>query len=315
MRRILRRPVKVVFLCAIAVLMGFLPALSTAEASYPKPVGNVNDFVGVLSSEDIANLDALIQSVFNQTGVTYAVAIVDTRGSESLEVYAAKLFEEWGIGKKGDDRGLLVLLCMKEREVRVEVGYGLEPVITDARAGECRDKMIPYFKEGQYGKGIYAGLLHATKYIEKEMNLKVDVTPATRSYEQFTRMFYIPVGLVLAFPVLVMILAVSIGLMVRKKHLTCPRCRSRLAVTEKVISPASAIASGLGAKVYTCPVCGYYREDQFRIPPIVRYRGGGPMGPMGPGPFFGGPRGGGGFSGPTGFGGGRSGGGGASGKW
>ena len=103
-----------------------------------------------------------------QTGVTFAAAIIEDHGDESIEEYAVHLYETWGIGKKGEDKGLLVVVSMAEHDLRAEDGYCLEPVITDARAGDVLDEMIPYFREGEYGKGLYAGLLVAADYVAKD---------------------------------------------------------------------------------------------------------------------------------------------------
>ena len=84
-------------------------------ATYPEPKGNINDFVSVLTLSDIANLNALVNAVFEQTGATFAVAMPD-HGDESIEIYGVSL-RKWGIGQEGEDRGLLVILSMEEREL------------------------------------------------------------------------------------------------------------------------------------------------------------------------------------------------------
>jgi uncharacterized membrane protein YgcG len=174
--------------------------------------------------------------------------------------------------------------------------------------------MTGYLQKGEYGQGIYAGLLLAAQYIAKDAGVSLEVKPATKEYEpvvQDGRPF--PVGLlaaVISFPVL---LAAFFGMRGRR----CPRCKSRLAVTDRVVQGATYDAGGLALKVLHCPKCGYHDEKPFRISRLTRPGTGG-MPPIGPGGFWGGlggGKGGGGFSGPRGFGGGRSGGGGASRKW
>ena len=76
----------------------------------------------------------------------------------SIEQAAVALFEQWGVGKKGKDNGILLLAAMKERKLRIEVGYGLEPIIPDGLAGEIiRISIAPRFKEGRFGDGLYSG--------------------------------------------------------------------------------------------------------------------------------------------------------------
>ncbi|QUL99142.1 MAG: TPM domain-containing protein [Candidatus Fermentithermobacillus carboniphilus] len=303
--------------CILLVLFLLGVSLGFAEPRYPEPTGNINDYVGVLSRSDIANLNALVDAVLRQTGVTLAVAIVENHGDETLEVYSAKLYEKWGIGKKNEDKGLLVVVSMEEHDLRMEVGYGLEPVITDSRAGECLDKMLPYFKNGEFGKGLYAGLYHAAQYIAEDAGVKLDIKAASPEYESFLARPVIP--FIWQWLLAVIGLALFAGIFAAVRGVRCPRCKSRLSVVDRVIREASYSVGGIAVRVYQCPVCGYRREKTYRTHPLVKPPGGGlpPMG--GPGPFFGGgfggKPGGGGFSGPQGFGGGRSGGGGASRKW
>lgn len=290
-------------------------AASSVYAAYPKATGNINDFAGVLTGEDKANLEALVNAVLDQTGVTFAVAIIEDHGDESIEEYAVHLYETWGIGKKGEDKGLLVVVSMAEHDLRAEVGYGLEPVITDARAGDVLDEMIPYFREGEYGKGLYAGLLVAADYVAKDAGVTLDLKAKTKEYEDFyVEPRGVPLGLLALFlglPVLAMTY-----LAVRGRR--CPRCKSRLTVTDRVIQQATYDAGGIAKTILHCPKCGYHDEKERRISKLQRPGAGGGF-PLGPGPFWGGSgRGGrssGGFTGPRGFGGGRSGGGGASRKW
>ena len=313
------RPAAVIVAAAVALSFAVLsaslyPAQALAAASYPKATGNVNDFASVLSSDDKANLDALVDAALKQTGVTFAVAIVKDHGDESLEAYSANLYEKWGIGAKGQDKGLLVVVSMQEHDLRMEVGYGLEPVITDARSGECLDKMLPYFKNNQYGKGLYAGLLLAAQYIAKDAGVTLSVKPATKSYENLqSEPAKAPVGLIsalVAIPTLLIAYFVSRG----KR---CPRCKGRMTVTDRIVQGATYDAGGLAMKIYHCSKCGYHDERPYKTSRLSR-PGGGIFPPIGPGPFWGGGfgrGGGGGFSGPRGFGGGRSGGGGAGRKW
>ena len=310
----------VVAACVIAVIVFALSgsaALAAASANYPKPTGNVNDYVGVLSSGDKANLDALIDAVLRQTGTTFAVAIVPDHGDESLEMYAANLYEKWGIGQKGQDKGLLIVVSMKERDLRAEVGYGLEPIITDARAGDCLDKMTPYFSRGEYGKGLYAGLLAAAQYVAKDAGVALDIKPVTRDYQGIgapSPSVGVPLGVAGAIVGVPLLIAVFLGL--RGKR--CPRCGARLSVTDRVVQKATYDVGGLAMQVLHCPKCGYHDEKPYKTSRLGRPPGGGVGIPPVGGPFWGGlggGRSGGGFSGPRGFGGGRSGGGGASRKW
>ncbi len=290
-------------------------AASTGFAAYPKPTGNINDYAGVLTATDKANLEKLVNAVLEQTGTTFAAAIIKDHGDESIQEYAVHLYETWGIGKKGEDKGLLVVISIAERELRAEVGYGLEPVITDARAGDVLDAMKPYLREEEFGKGLYAGLLVAAEYVARDAGVTLDLEAATKEYEEFyTEPLDIPFGFLALF------LGIPIAAITyfAWRGRRCPRCQSRLTVTDRVIEKATYDAGGLAMTILHCPKCGYHQETERRTNKLQRPGTGGGS-TMGPGPFWGGfGRGGkssGGFSGPRGFGGGRSGGGGASRKW
>lgn len=304
---------------SLLILTSVIPPVpAVAAATYPAATGNVNDFAGVLSGADKANLEALANAVLDQTGTTFAVAVIKDHGDESIEMYAANLYEKWGIGAKGEDKGLLVVLSMAEHDVKAEVGYGLEGVITDRRAGECLDKMTPYFKQDQYGQGLYAGLMVAAQYVAADAGVELDVNASTPDYQRIASRPEAPspavVGAVAGLVGVPLLLLAFFGL--RGKR--CPRCKGKLVATDRIVQGATYDAGGLAMKIYTCPKCGYHNERPYRTGRLNKPYGGG-MGPIGGGPFWGGlgggKSGGGGFSGPRGFGGGRSGGGGASRKW
>jgi len=127
------------------------------EAPLPKPDGFVNDFAGVLTPGE---RDALLQitgELERTTSIELGIAVVDSVAPRDSKSYAVDLFNQWGIGKKGQDNGVLILLAMKERRVEIEVGYGLEGKITDARAGLLLDRYaVPEFREGRFGAGLVA---------------------------------------------------------------------------------------------------------------------------------------------------------------
>ncbi|MEO0203137.1 MAG: TPM domain-containing protein [candidate division WOR-3 bacterium] len=133
---------------------------------FPEPIGFLNDYANVLNRRQVEDLENQLKEIENKTSVEIAIAIFDSIGY-SIEEYANLLFERWGIGKKGKDNGILILISMKERRVRIEVGYGLEEVITDGIAGDIiRNKIAPYFREGNY----YLGLKSALNEIENRIS-------------------------------------------------------------------------------------------------------------------------------------------------
>ncbi|HEX8431577.1 MAG TPA: TPM domain-containing protein [Longimicrobium sp.] len=133
--------------------------LFLAGATYPEPVGYVNDFVGILPDEQRDALEVELRDYEARTTVEVAVAIVGSLDGESISDYANGLFRAWGVGKAGVNNGVLVLVALRERRVRIEVGYGLEARLTDdAAARIMRESMVPSFRAGDYPGGIRDGV-------------------------------------------------------------------------------------------------------------------------------------------------------------
>ena len=135
------------------------PILLSAYTSPGNPKGFVNDFAGMLKPETVTTLETTLNSFSQQTGNQISVVTVPTLGDESIETYAEKLFQEWGIGDEEKDSGLLLLVARDERELRIEVGYGLEPVITDIESSRIiREEITPAFKNSDYDAGVMSGV-------------------------------------------------------------------------------------------------------------------------------------------------------------
>ena len=98
--------------------------------------------------------------------------------------YAADLYKQLGVGPKKDDRGVLLLVAPNDRRYRVEVGYGLEPVINDARAGDAGRLMAPYFRQGDYSSGITAGAWQLAKYVADDKGVTLTGAPQLRPVRQ-----------------------------------------------------------------------------------------------------------------------------------
>lgn len=145
-----------------SLLMFFTFFLGAANAlaediKIPAPVGDiyVQDFANVLTETEKAELINLGRSIEDQTTAQVAVLTVPTIGDLAIEDYANKAFRQYGIGSKEKDNGVLLVLAMNERKVRIEVGYGLEGRIPDAKAGRILDEYaIPYLKNQQPNKAV-----------------------------------------------------------------------------------------------------------------------------------------------------------------
>lgn len=123
-----------------------------------KPVGHVNDFAGVMSAEDHSATERLLIELENKTGVQVAVVSLKSMEGGQIDDFATRLFERWGVGQKGKDNGMLLLAAIEDRKVRVEVGYGLEGVLSDAATGRLIDQyIVPSFRTGDYSGGLRRG--------------------------------------------------------------------------------------------------------------------------------------------------------------
>lgn len=138
-----------------------------------QPRGYVNDFAGVIDEPSQHRLTRLATLLDQKTKAQLAIVTIDTLGDEPIEDFTVRLFEAWHIGHK-DDRGALLLLVIKDRKSRLEVGYGLEPIIPDGYAGSVLREMRPFLRDGRYGDALYAGSALIAERIARESGVKLD---------------------------------------------------------------------------------------------------------------------------------------------
>ena len=178
--------------------------VSRAGTPLPKPRGLVNDFANVISPQYEQKLTQVTGELLKKTNIPIVVVTMPDIGGEDYNEYANRLYEAWGIGKKGDDRGVLVFVTLKERKMRLEIGYGLEGLIPDGMAGEIRDKyMIPYLKQDRFGEGILNGTLAIANIIAKDAHVsltgQMPVKRPARRPSLFSALFPILIFLLLLF--------------------------------------------------------------------------------------------------------------------
>lgn len=158
----------------IAVFLGSLFFSIACMASIPVPPysAQVVDLTSTLSTSEKTNLIQTL-SEFEQNsrqGAQFAVLIVPTTEEESIEQFATRVFDQWKIGKKDRDNGVLLLVAKEDRTLRIEVGYGLEGAITDVTSGRIiRNTILPEFQQNNYFAGIKAGVTQLTALINQEI--------------------------------------------------------------------------------------------------------------------------------------------------
>jgi uncharacterized protein len=203
---------------AVTVLVS--PMLASAQA-LPMLQGPVNDFANVIEPAVERQLDTRIRALLGASGESVVVVTVPTyKPFGSIEEYATKLFASAGVGDREKDRGVLVVLAVEDRAVRIETGYGVEDVITDGYAGETiRRAMLPAFRERRYGEGVLAG---TTRLIQRIADARgITLTDVPRQQEQARRPTSLPI-----LPTLI-VLFIAIQLVSRLFGGSGPRGRRR----------------------------------------------------------------------------------------
>jgi uncharacterized protein len=161
------------FLLSFFLTLGSLhPAWG--DEPFPAPQGLINDFANVIPRSYEEKMVSLAREVLSKAGATLTVVTLKDIGGANIDEFTNRLYEEWGVGKKGEDRGVMILVALEERRIRIEVGYGLEGVIPDGLAGQIRDQaMVPYLKKGEFGPGLLNGLSAMAVIIAKDQGIEL----------------------------------------------------------------------------------------------------------------------------------------------
>jgi len=162
------------------------PFGAIGQTSFPQRRGAVNDFANVIPANYQQEIESLAIEVFNKTGVAIVVCTMPTIGDEDYLDYANKLYSHWGIGRKGEDKGVLILNVIDIRKIKIETGYGVEGFINDARAGDIiRTVIAPRLREEDFGGGLLAGVQTIAGLVGKEYG--VQFSGGTREMQRSRR--------------------------------------------------------------------------------------------------------------------------------
>lgn len=281
-----------------------------------RPSADVNDFAGILTPPERESLEQRCRELREKTGAQLSVVILDSLRGGEINDFTVKLFERWGVGQAGKDNGVMLLVALQERKARIEVGYGLEPILTDALAGRILDQQLfPAFRQQQYAAGLRAAVDHLIEILVRNEPAPAVLPPPPMQWDEAfcLLLFLIPFSAIPAF---------LLGLGVRHKQfgILLPGLvflGFTLFFTVMARFPwwgyVLLLPGNLAAALF-----GYHAQ-LLAMPSGRGRRRSPPGGWMWGGSSWGGGAswGGGGFSGGSwgGFGGGRSGGGGASGGW
>jgi uncharacterized protein len=140
-------------LAAVFLLLGIVAAAESV--SQLKPTGYVNDFADVLDSQTKAQIEDLCTQIDQKAHAQIALVTINTLDGSDIESYSVDLFHKWGIGAKGSDRGVLILYAIKDHRAKVEVGYGLEPILPDGKVGGFQREAIPLMQSRDYNQALF----------------------------------------------------------------------------------------------------------------------------------------------------------------
>jgi uncharacterized protein len=149
---VVNRCVKVCLAAVLAVLQS-IPAWAES-VSQLKATGYVNDFARVLDPSTVSQMSDICRQVDEKAHAQIAVVTINTLDGADIESYAVDLFHQWGIGSKATNRGVLILYVIRDRRARIEVGYGLEPILPDGKVGSFQREAIPLMRSGDYSQAL-----------------------------------------------------------------------------------------------------------------------------------------------------------------
>jgi uncharacterized protein len=184
------------------LIIGVLATISIGQNDLPeKPQSWVNDYADVLSASDEKSLNDMLSGLEKRTSNQIFVAIFRQLPENSyLEDFAVKLYEKWRPGLPEEDNGILLVLFIDDKKIRIEVGYGLEDAVTDAQAGTViREHMTPFFRKGDYYQGIKSAL--EVLILAAEGKYQIPLEEKNKKREG------IPIGMLITFFIIIIIIS------------------------------------------------------------------------------------------------------------
>jgi uncharacterized protein len=172
--------------------------LAWAERPFPKPMGLVNDFANVIPVSYKQKIHVITSELLQKTGIPVVVVTIPDIGGAEYNDYANRLYSAWGIGKKDEDKGVLIFVTIKERKMRIETGYGVEGILPDGLVGEIRDRyMTPYLKQNKFGEGLLNVTIAVSQVIAKHSGVELTgQLPARTTKKKRSRLSLFPIVLI-----------------------------------------------------------------------------------------------------------------------
>jgi len=166
--------------CLLLLAIVVAVASGSSAQRFPRPVGYVNDFAGIISPQAEQLIESIALQVKGKTGAEIAVATIESTGGIDIEQYAVDLFMNWGIGERGKDNGVLILVAFKDRKLWIKPGYGVEGAVPDARAFQIyRDILRPGFRAGRYDEALTRAVTKIANLILAEAGEQLSLSDST----------------------------------------------------------------------------------------------------------------------------------------
>lgn len=196
MKRLLFKTLSLISIISL-FLVWTLPVMAM---DVPNPNSNfyVLDQANLISTSTELDIIQTSEALYNETGAQIVVVTLENLDGYDLEQSSVKLFREWGIGDKEKNNGVLIILALEEREVRIEVGYGLEGAIPDSVAGRMLDdNMLPNLQEGDYDSAFFDTYQAVLKRVMNEYGIDSLAGVETQSEQEEVPWFWIIVGAII----------------------------------------------------------------------------------------------------------------------
>jgi uncharacterized protein len=167
------------FLIFLAVVAWAAPAFAEPVSSL-KPTDCVNDFAGVLTPASTTQLKEMCRQILAKAQASVVVVTIKSTDGEDIFNYGVDLYQKWGIGQKGKDRGVLILLAVQDRRYYIHVGYGLEAILPDGKVGGFGREAVPYLKNGDYDGAVNLLASRIIDVIAKDAGVQIDTSQPRR---------------------------------------------------------------------------------------------------------------------------------------
>jgi len=161
-------------LLSLLILAIALPSFAEKVSTLPTPTGYIDDYAHVFSDSGKSNMEGLCRELHEKTKAQVFVVTVNNTEDQPVETFANQLFAKWKIGEKKTDRGVLMLFAIGDRQRWIEVGYGLEGILNDAKVGDIGRTMVPALQAANYDHAAETGLRQITRIIATHAGVTLD---------------------------------------------------------------------------------------------------------------------------------------------